>query len=50
MEQAEFALFLSWAKPFALAPNRLLMDSDFDALRGHPDFEALLNELASGTT
>jgi TolB-like protein/cytochrome c-type biogenesis protein CcmH/NrfG len=39
---------LSWAKPRNLTPYRLRMDPDFDALRGHPDFEALLEELASG--
>ena len=38
---------LSWAKPMSLTPYRLRMDPDFDALRGHPDFEALLEELAS---
>ena len=39
---------LSWAKPMSLTPYRLRVDPDFDALRGHPDFEALLEELVSG--
>ena len=38
---------LSWATPATLTPYRLRMDPDFDALRGHPDFEKLLEELAA---
>jgi tetratricopeptide (TPR) repeat protein len=41
--------FLSWAKPPYLTPYRLRVDPDFDSLRGHPDFEALLEELESST-
>lgn len=38
------ALF-SWAKPPYLTTHRLRLDPDYDDLRGHPDFELLLEEL-----
>jgi TolB-like protein/Tfp pilus assembly protein PilF len=41
---------LSWATPPYLTPVRLELDPGFDELRGHPDFEELLDELASRTS
>jgi TolB-like protein/Flp pilus assembly protein TadD len=38
---------LSWATPYYLTPVRLELDPGFDELRGHPDFEKLLEELAT---
>ena len=40
---------LSWATPPYLTLVRLELDPGFDELRGHPDFEELLEELASRT-
>ncbi len=40
---------LSWATPHYLTPARLRMDPDFDDLRGHPDFDNLLDEVGAGT-
>ena len=34
----------SWATPASLTPHRLRMDPDFDSLREHPDFEAVIAE------
>ena len=34
----------SWATPASLTPYRLRTDPDFDALREHPDFEAVIAE------
>jgi hypothetical protein len=38
---------LSWARPATPTPRRLAMNPDFDDLRGHPDFEKLLEELVA---
>lgn len=39
----------TWARPPYLTVHRLRMDPDYDELRGHPDFELLLEELAERT-
>jgi TolB-like protein/Flp pilus assembly protein TadD len=38
---------LSWATPAYLTPARLRMDPAFDDLRGHPAFEAALEEMTA---
>ena len=38
---------LSWATPAYLTPVRLRMDPAFDDLRGHPAFEAVLEEVTA---
>jgi TolB-like protein len=38
---------LSWATPAYLTPARLRMDPAFDDLRGHPEFEAVLEEVTA---
>ncbi len=38
---------LSWATPAYLTPARLRMDPVFDDLRGHPAFEAVLEEITA---
>ncbi len=37
----------SWATPPGMTPYRLRMDPDFDSLRDHPDFEAVVAEAAA---
>ena len=40
---------MSWARPATLTPHRLRIDPDFDGLRDHPEFQKLIEELASVT-